>query len=240
MQIVSGKYRHRKLLTNPGQTTRPITARVKVALFDRLQHEFPDARVADVFAGTGTLGLEALSRGAESVMFVESDRTAFDLLRQNIATLRAEDETFCWCTDASKSSFRPKGAERFLPLNVVFFDPPYLHTRRMKAGTMLFQSLKRLARDGITVPGALLVLRCARQTLFDVPHVWQPDRTLNFSSMDIHLFRREAAESDTAAEELVGEVPPETTEGEIPDGELTEGGNTGSSEHELDTSDGGE
>ena len=56
MNIVSGKYRHRKLLTNPGQITRPILARVKVALFDKLQSRLEDKRVADIFAGTGTLG----------------------------------------------------------------------------------------------------------------------------------------------------------------------------------------
>ncbi|HLJ10696.1 MAG TPA: RsmD family RNA methyltransferase, partial [Planctomycetaceae bacterium] len=72
MQIVSGKYRHRKLETNPGETTRPITARVKVALFDRLQPVLQQAKVADVFSGTGTIGLEALSRGAASVVFIES------------------------------------------------------------------------------------------------------------------------------------------------------------------------
>lgn len=215
MQIISGKYRHRKLQTNPGQTTRPITQRVKVALFDRLQHEFPDARVADVYAGTGTLGLEALSRGAQSVMFIEADRTAFDLLRQNVAMLKAEKETFCWCTDASKTSFRPKGADNLLPLDVVFFDPPYLHTRHMKSGSMLFHALKRLGRDGITVPGALLVLRCARQTAFDIPDVWRPDRLLNFSSMDVHLFRREAIEPEegqVASEDSVEEGAQDSVE----------------------------
>ncbi len=111
MQIIAGKYRHRKLQTSPGETTRPITARVKVALFDRLQPLLEDARVADVFAGTGTIGLEALSRGARSVVFIESDLVAVELLRSNIATLKAEEETLCWATDASKCSFRPKGAE---------------------------------------------------------------------------------------------------------------------------------
>jgi 16S rRNA (guanine(966)-N(2))-methyltransferase RsmD len=135
MQIVSGKYRHRKLESNPGETTRPITARVKVALFDRIQPELQDARVADIFAGTGTIGLEALSRGALSVVFVESDRPAFERLKRNVNALKAGDETMCWQTDASKCSFRPKGAERFLPYDVVFFDPPYIFTSRLKAGT---------------------------------------------------------------------------------------------------------
>src|SRR5262249_29716251 len=96
MQIVAGKSRHRKLESNPGETPRPITARVKVALFDRLQLELQEARIADIFAGTGTIGLEALSRGAASVVFVESDREAAARLRRNVAALKAEAETMCW------------------------------------------------------------------------------------------------------------------------------------------------
>ena len=191
MQIVAGKFRHRKLETNPGETTRPITARVKVALFDRLQPELDEARVADVFAGTGTIGLEALSRGAASVVFIESDREAVARLRRNVAALRVESETLCWQTDASKCSFRPKGAEQLLPYDVIFFDPPYLYTTRLKAGTMLYRALERLARDDVAGPGALLVFRCAAHTTFDVPPVWQPDRRLEYSSMEVYLFRKQ-------------------------------------------------
>src|SRR5262249_2804826 len=190
MQIVSGKYRHRKLESNPGETTRPIPARVKVALFDRLQPLLKDARVADIFSGTGTIGLEALSRGAASVVFIESDRRAFERLEKNIASLKAVSETLAWQTDASKCSFRPKGGERFLPYDLVFFDPPYLYTSRLKAGTMLYRSLERLAREEITSPDALLVFRCASGTTFEVPPAWHPDRRLDYSSMEVHLFRK--------------------------------------------------
>jgi 16S rRNA (guanine966-N2)-methyltransferase len=198
MKIVSGKYRHRLLESNPGETTRPITARVKVSLFDRLQPELQEARVADVFAGTGTIGLEALSRGAASVVFIESDRQAVERLRRNVAALKAGEETMCWQTDASKCSFRPKGGEKFLPYDVVFFDPPYLFTTRLKAGTMLYKSLERLARDEVTGPEALLVFRCASKTTFEVPAVWCPDRRLEFSSMEVHLFRKQLPSADLA------------------------------------------
>src|SRR3979409_2037379 len=69
----------------------------------------------------------------------------------------------CWQTDASKGSFRPKGAERFLPYDVVFFDPPYLYTSRLKAGTMLYRSLERLAPgEGTTRGGGADSLPLAR------------------------------------------------------------------------------
>jgi len=190
MNIVSGKYRHRKLLTSPGQTTRPITARVKVALFDRLESDLEDRRVADIFAGTGTLGFEALSRGAKSVVFIEQDRVAFDLLKQNVAALKLEEQTLCWRTDASKSSFHPHGADHLLPFDVVFFDPPYQYTTRLKPGTMLYKSLERLGREEVTASDAMLLLRCARDTEFEVPSVWLPDQLLSFSSMTVPVFRK--------------------------------------------------
>ena len=190
MQIVSGRFRHRKLESNPGETTRPITQRVKVALFDRLQPELQGARVADIFSGTGTIGLEALSRGAASVLFLEKDWYAFDLLKRNVASLQVEDETMCWKTDVTKCSFRPKGAEQFLPFDVVFFDPPYLFTTRIAKGTMLYRSLERLAKPEITNPDALLVFRCRHDDEFEMPPVWREDKLLNYSSMDVHLFRK--------------------------------------------------
>jgi 16S rRNA (guanine966-N2)-methyltransferase len=195
MQIVSGRFRHRKLESKPGATTRPITQRVKVALFDRMQHAMQGARVADIFAGTGTIGLEALSRGAASVVFIEKDWDAFELLKRNVASLHVESETLCWRTDVTKCSFRPKHAENFTPFDIVFFDPPYLFTTRIAKGTMLYRSLERLAKPEITRPDVLLVFRCSAETEFEMPEVWQQDRLLNYSSMDVHFYRKHSAGS---------------------------------------------
>lgn len=188
MQIIGGKYRHRLLHSSPGEITRPITARVKVALFDRLQPRLQDARVADIYAGTGTIGLEALSRGARSVVFFEQDRVAFDLLKQNISELKAEDETLCWRTDATKSSFRPQGGEDFVPYDVLFFDPPYKHIQGLKPGTMLYKSLIRLAKPAVSTPGSLLVVRCRKHSDFAMPAVWKLERLLEYSSMHVYLY----------------------------------------------------
>lgn len=204
MQIVAGRFRHRKLLTPPGQTTRPILSRVKVSLFDRLQPELQGARIADIFAGTGTLGLEALSRGASRIVFIENDAKAVALLRQNVRSLRVESETLCWMTDVDRCSFRPKGAEGFLPFGVVFFDPPYPVTRRLQPGHLLHRALARLAREGITSPQALLVLRCAKDTQFNMPVVWQLEKYLDYSSMEVHLFRRAAPIAAATGDESAG------------------------------------
>ena len=212
MQIIGGKYRHRKLHSSPGDTTRPITARVKVSLFDRLQPRLQDARVADIYSGTGTIGFEALSRGAQSVVFFEQDRVAFDLLKQNVAELKAEDETFCWRTDATKSSFRPHGdeIEKFVPYDVVFYDPPYKHIQKMSADTMMYKSLLRLAKPTVTSPDVLLVVRCARRAEFTMPPVWQLEQLLEYSSMHVYLYRLQAREE--GAEQLAEEVEAGTLE----------------------------
>ena len=91
MRIIAGKFRRRKLLVGPGDVPRPITDKVKEVLFERIEQEFPGSHIADVFAGTGALGLEALSRGARTVAFLENDRQAYHLLQQNVAALGVED-----------------------------------------------------------------------------------------------------------------------------------------------------
>lgn len=195
MRIVAGKFRRRKLLTSPGEVTRPITDRVKVMLFERLGDALEGARVADVFAGTGTMGLEALSRGAHSTVFIELDRRAFELLKRNVETLGVEQETLCWKTDVRRTSFRPKGVDDFLPYDLVFFDPPYRMIEDVAEGSVIYQSLERLARDGITAESALMLLRTPERAEFQCPPVWHFEQKLTMSTMEIHLFRKQGASS---------------------------------------------
>src|SRR5438128_7395816 len=91
MRIIAGEFRSRKLLAPAIDATRPITDRVKQSLFDILSPLIEGARVYDCFAGTGSMGLECLSRGAEQVTFFEADRSAVKLLKQNIDTLGVTD-----------------------------------------------------------------------------------------------------------------------------------------------------
>jgi 16S rRNA (guanine966-N2)-methyltransferase len=197
MRIVAGKYRRRTLLANPGSVTRPITDRVKETLFERLLQRIEGRRVADVFSGTGTLGLEALSRGALGVVFIESDRQAFQLLKQNVAKLGVEDMVLCWQTDVLKTSFHPKNVDHLLPYETVFFDPPYRMLEDLQPGSRLYKSLERLARDGITSPDALLVLRSPRKATFSLPACWKKLGQLDISSMEIHLFERTPTHVDS-------------------------------------------
>ncbi|MFO1092871.1 MAG: 16S rRNA (guanine(966)-N(2))-methyltransferase RsmD [Planctomycetaceae bacterium] len=201
MRIIAGRFRRRLLQTNPGLTTRPITDRVKETLFERIDASLRDARVADVFAGTGTIGLEALSRGAHSVVFIEQDRQAHELLLENVAVLGVEDVTICWRTDAVRSSFRPQGGADFIPYDVVFFDPPYKMIEGLRSGSPLFKSLERLARPTVSAPRARLVLRTPEHAEFDLPAAWKLDWKMTMSNMDIHVCTKAADELGSPSDE---------------------------------------
>lgn len=203
MRIIAGRYRRRRLLTSPGEITRPITDRVKESLFERIDQSLKGARIADIFSGTGTIGLEALSRGARSVVFIEQDGPAHDLLRQNVAMLDADDLTLCWRTDAVRSSFRPRGADALLPYDVIFFDPPYKMIAGLKTGSPLYRALERLARPAVSADRARLILRTPERAEFDMPPGWQPDWTLTMSNMDVHIYSKSAG--DGASSPAAGE-----------------------------------
>ena len=152
MRIIAGKWRGRLLVAPPGQTTRPTAERVRQALFDRLMHApwggralLEGARVLDVFAGTGALGLEALSRGAAHATFMEQDRAALTALRTNIAACRAEATVV-----AGDARQPPPG----IACNLVLLDPPYRQD-------LLDPTLAALDAAGWIAPGAMLVAESA-------------------------------------------------------------------------------
>jgi 16S rRNA (guanine966-N2)-methyltransferase len=165
-----------------------MTDKVKETLFERLGQEIPGSRIADVFAGTGTLGLEALSRGAQSVVFFENDRRAIKLLAENIATLGVEDATLAWKVDILRTSFRPKGVPQLLPYDIIFFDPPYRMAYDIQPGAEIYKALQRLGREGVSAEKALLVLRTPEKVEIECPDIWVLDRTFDFHNMLIHLY----------------------------------------------------
>jgi 16S rRNA (guanine966-N2)-methyltransferase len=119
MRVIAGRWRGRSLAAPPGAGTRPTADRTREALFSMLTSRigsFEDLRVADIFAGTGALGLEALSRGARNCTFVERDREAVAALKANIEKLGAQG-----------IDIRAQAAEGFVggPFDVAFLDPPY-------------------------------------------------------------------------------------------------------------------
>lgn len=193
MRIIAGRFRRRKLLANPGMTTRPITDFVKESLFTRLGDWLEGGRVADIFSGTGTIGLEALSRGAASVVFIEKDLKAFELLKRNVTSLGEEAQAacLCWNADIFRCSFRPKGnVEKFVPFDWLFFDPPFAMIDELSPESELFRVLKQLAREDVSSPDARLVLRTPEQAQFVIPDVWELAHHWPFSHMEVFVYRK--------------------------------------------------
>jgi 16S rRNA (guanine966-N2)-methyltransferase len=121
MRIVAGTWGGRTIQAPPGRGTRPTTDRVREAWMSIVSPELPGARVLDLFAGSGALGLEALSRGASHCTFVEQDAKALAILKANVKALGAEDRTDAFRTDALKfAAGLDAGA-----FDVAFADPPY-------------------------------------------------------------------------------------------------------------------
>ena len=121
IRIIAGDFKGRRLKTPAGDRTRPTADRVREAWFSILQRSIPGARVLDLFAGSGALGLESLSRGATSAEFVELNRLALSALKANIQTLHVDDRAVVHRLDALRF------AERLHPgqYDVAFADPPY-------------------------------------------------------------------------------------------------------------------
>ncbi|MFO1022892.1 MAG: 16S rRNA (guanine(966)-N(2))-methyltransferase RsmD [Planctomycetales bacterium] len=190
MRIIAGKFRRRLLRVNPGETTRPITDRAKVILFDRLMEVLPEARVLDLFSGTGSMGLEAISRGAASVVCVEADRKAHELLQENVRELDLQDQVVCWRTDALRSTFKPRGVEGFYPYDLIFFDPPYRRLDKLKPKDLLFDTLERLASPELSTPDVLMIIRCNKEAEFSLPDVWDKGEPLVVGGMGIWFTRR--------------------------------------------------
>ena len=134
MRIIAGEFRGRALASvgkgDAGAHLRPTTDRVRESLFNVLNHQidFDGLRVLDLFAGTGALGLEALSRGASHVTFVDDGRVAQGLIRKNIDLTRSADRTDLVRRDATRLGDNP-GA----PYDLVFLDPPYGKSMGQKA-----------------------------------------------------------------------------------------------------------
>ncbi len=167
MRIVSGKFRGLSLATPKDDRIRPTSDRVREALFNVLGHNdfgigfrLQEARVLDLFAGTGALGLEALSRGAQFVMFVDDHFESRGLIRRNVEAAHATGATKIWRRDAAALGDMPANANG--PFDLVFLDPPY---RRGLAD----QALASLVSGGWLAARSLAAVETAADEKLDLP-----------------------------------------------------------------------
>jgi len=122
MRVIAGKARRLALKTVPGMETRPTTDRIKETLFNILQPEIPDCRFLDLFSGSGGIGIEALSRGAESAVFVEKNPKACACIRENLTFTKLSPKAVVMEQDVLSAINRLSGSGVF---DIIFMDPPY-------------------------------------------------------------------------------------------------------------------
>lgn len=144
IRILSGKYKNRLLKTPKGTKTRPTASKVRKSLFDALQHQIEGARFLDIFAGSGSMGLEAMSRGAASVCFVERDRAAASCIRENLASLGIESSNVYQQDAISALKLLIKKGETF---DLIYVDPPY----NLNIELLLEEILPLLTPKGILI-----------------------------------------------------------------------------------------
>ncbi len=155
MRVIAGRFRSRRLKSIPGQTVRPTPDRLRESLFSILAPRLEGSIFLDAYAGTGAVGIEALSRGAKHVLFMEHNHRAITVLRENLASLNISDEATV-----------VRGAAAVLlpnyPADIAFIDPPYDHEKEYAS------SLLALAATSMPTSGrAAFVAARARRTLRD-------------------------------------------------------------------------
>ena len=169
MRIGGGNTKGRRLQTVPGRQVRPTSGRVRQALFNTLREWIPGSIFLDMFAGTGSVGLEALSQGAEHVFFVENDRHALLALRANVSRCGAESRATIVAASLPQAVRRLPAAQQ---ADVLFLDPPY-------ASSLAEATLSTLNDHDLLTPHGLIVWQhAARREPLAVPgySLWQSKR----------------------------------------------------------------
>lgn len=157
MRIITGKARGTKLETLEGLNTRPTSERAKEAIFSMIQFEIDDANVLDLFAGSGQMGLEALSRGANRATFVDNSKDAVAIINRNIKKTHFENESLVANSEFEQYLKRVSGKEKF---DLVFLDPPY-------ASDVLLKALNCLIEYNLLTNNATVICESGKENLFD-------------------------------------------------------------------------
>ena len=148
MRIISGSARGRKILSPVGIGTRPTLDRIKESIFNIIQNKVRNAVVVDMFSGTGSLGLEAASRGATQCYLIDMGDTTFDMLQKNVDNLKFDDK--CTCLKGDTYKYMQQFADEKIVFDLIFIDPPY--AKDMIPPAIEIISANRLLRkDGLII-----------------------------------------------------------------------------------------
>ena len=155
LKIITGSAKGRKLITLEGDATRPTSERIKGAIFSSIQFDIENRRVLDLFAGSGQMGLEALSRGAASVSFVDSERAAMDIVKVNATSTSFFDKCRYIVSDWRNYIRKASGKDKY---DLVFIDPPY-------SLECCVDAVKRLSDGGLLERGAIIALESGSEVI---------------------------------------------------------------------------
>jgi 16S rRNA (guanine966-N2)-methyltransferase len=200
MRVIAGEYRGRRLLAPPGQNTRPILDRVKVALFDWLGSRLalpgmlPPVDVLDVFCGGGSMGIEALSRGATSCTFVDADRAALGCLNENIKVLGLGGRAVVISGHAESARIpAPRGGA----FGLIFLDPPYRLSEDTATDSIMTRIVHRLGPEISVADDGLLLWRYPKQHRLpqQFSSGWRAAETRSWGTTSITLFEHFSGES---------------------------------------------
>jgi len=145
LRVIAGTAHGKKLQALEGESTRPTTDRVKEAIFGSLQFSLQGAAILDLFAGSGALGIEALSRGAAFCMFVEQSRDAMRVVQANLLATGFEKKARCFCEPYDRALLKLSGS-----FDYVFLDPPY-------ASGLYLPAIERILDGGLLSDGGVIV-----------------------------------------------------------------------------------
>ena len=185
MRVVAGDLRGRRIEGPEAEATRPTTDKVREAVFNALNsmNAVREERVIDLFAGSGALGIEALSRGAAHCVFVENNRSALGVLRGNLAALGLEGKSTVVVLDIAAQSSRQRLGELLAATHLVLADPPY----RYEHWEALFDAVLHLAPSDVVVV-AETESRCAIHET--APNGWEMSRTRAYGRTSVGFFVR--------------------------------------------------
>lgn len=155
MRIITGTAKGKKLATLDGNETRPTSERIKGAIFSSIQFDIENRRVLDLFAGSGQMGLEALSRGAERATFIDSSREAMEIVKKNAHDTGFFDKSHFLVSDYRNYIRKASGKEKY---DLVFIDPPY-------AMQCCVESARLLAKNGLLLEGAIVCLESGEEVI---------------------------------------------------------------------------
>ena len=155
LRIITGEAKGKKLLSLEGDSTRPTSDRIKGAMFSSIQFDIENRRVLDLFAGTGQLGLEALSRGAASCTFVDMSREAMDVVKKNVTACGYFASSRFSVADYRNFIRKAGGRDTY---DLVFIDPPY-------AMSCCIEALRLLAAREVIIPGAIIVMESGEEDM---------------------------------------------------------------------------